>query len=502
MAAAQHEDPARSNGAPAGPEIVIQGAGMSGIAMAIALKRAGHHSFVVLEQSAGAGGTWWDNRYPGAQCDVPSHLYSFSFELKRDWTRVFAPAAEIQRYVEDCIERHALAPHLRFGREVVRAGYDARDSRWTVHTRDGEVYRPRFFIVSLGPLNHARLPAGIEAYRGTVMHTARWNHAYSFAGRRVAVIGSAASAVQVVPTLATQASRLTIFQRTPSWILDRPDRAYGALARTLFALPGAARVYRSWLYWRFEANAFAFKGHGFFYWLLGRMARRHLESQVADPALRARLTPNYPLGCKRVLITRDYYPALQRANVELVPLAAASFTATGVVAADGSHHEVDAIVCATGFETLDPLAAIDLRGRDGHALSTAWADGPQAYRGVTVAGFPNLFLLLGPNTGTGHTSVLIPIEAQVRHVLACLDEVRRRGARALEVCAAAMQDNNADLQRRLADIVWSSPACTSWYKTASGRVLATYPGFITRYVLETRRPRFDDYRFEPDAGAA
>ncbi|MBS0373314.1 MAG: NAD(P)/FAD-dependent oxidoreductase [Proteobacteria bacterium] len=502
MAAAQREEPADSGMPAAEPEIVIQGAGMSGIAMAIALKRAGRHGFIVLEQSAGVGGTWWDNQYPGAQCDVPSHLYSFSFELKRDWSRVFAPAAEIQRYVEHCVERYSLAAHLHFGREVNAAEYDANDGRWTVRTRNGEVYRPRYFIVSLGPLNHARLPAGIEAFRGKVMHTARWDHGYAFAGRRVAVVGSAASAVQVVPALAAAAARLTIFQRTPSWILDRPDRAYGRLARTLFSLPGAARAYRGWLYWRFEANAFAFKGHGFFYRLLARMARRHLENQVADPALRARLTPGYPLGCKRVLITRDYYPALQRPNVELVPLAAAGFTATGVVAADGSHREVDAIVCATGFETLDPLAAIEIRGRGGQPLSAAWADGPQAYRGVSVAGFPNLFLLLGPNTGTGHTSVLIPIEAQVRHVLACLDEARRRGARALEVCESAMRDNNADLQRRMSGVVWSSPACTSWYKTASGRVLATYPGFITRYVLETRRPRFGDYRFESHADPA
>ncbi|MBS0395382.1 MAG: NAD(P)/FAD-dependent oxidoreductase [Proteobacteria bacterium] len=484
-------------GAGGEPDVVVVGAGMSGICMAIALKRAGIDSFEVLEQSSGVGGTWWDNTYPGAQCDVPSHLYSFSFDLKRDWTRVFAPSAEIQRYVEGVVARHGLARHLRLATRVASADYDATSGRWSVVTADGRTRRPRFLVLSLGPLSHPRLPDGIGAFRGEVMHTARWNHGYDFLGKRVALIGSAASAVQVVPHLAARAQQLSVFQRTPSWVVDRPDREYGALARALFSLPLAARLYRTWLYWRFEAHYSAFKGRGLMYRLLRHLAESHLAAQVPDPALRERLRPRYPLGCKRILISSDYYPALGRANVELVTQAASGFTADGVVAADGSVRSADAVVCATGFDTLDPLAELPIRGAGGRPLAEAWRDGPEAYLGITVAGFPNLFLLLGPNTGTGHTSVLIPIEAQARYVVACLREVQRRGARALDVRSEVMERHNADLQRRLARTVWASPACTSWYKTAAGRVLATYPGFISRYVLETRRPRFDHYRFEP-----
>jgi cation diffusion facilitator CzcD-associated flavoprotein CzcO len=483
------------------PEIAILGAGMSGICMAIELKRAGLDEFVVLEQSGGVGGTWWDNTYPGAQCDVPSHLYSFSFELKPDWTRVFAPSREIQGYVEHCVRRYGIERHLRLNTEVRAAEYDERAARWRLTTGQGLVLRPRFFVLSLGPLNHPRLAPGVEAFRGEVMHTARWNHRYDFRGKRVAVIGSAASAVQIVPSLAAQAAQLTVFQRTPSWIVARPDRPYRNLERRLFRVPLLARAYRAWLYWRFEANFAAFEGRGPMYRLLTHMAESHLTRQVPDPALREKLHPRYPMGCKRILVTSDFYPALGRANVELVAQAAAGFTATGVVAADGTVREVDAIVCATGFETIAPLAQLPIRGAAGRTLAAAWRDGPEAYHGITVAGFPNLFMLLGPNTGTGHTSVLIPIEAQARYTLACIRELARRGARSMDVRAEVMQRHNAELQRRLAATVWASPSCTSWYKTGSGKILATYPGYITRYVRETRRPRYADYAFEPAAGA-
>ena len=478
-------------------EIVILGAGMSGVCMAIELKRAGIDSFVVLEQSGGVGGTWWDNTYPGAQCDVPSHLYSFSFRLKPDWSRVFAPSREIQRYVEDCVRHYRVGPHLRLHTEVAAAEYDAHRARWRVTTKQGRVLRPRCFVVSFGPLNHPRLPAGIEAFAGEVMHTARWNHDYDFRGRRVALIGSAASAVQVVPTLAAEAASLTVFQRTPSWVVDRSDRPYREFEQRLFRIPIVGRAYRAWLYWRFEANYAAFKGSGLMHRVLRHMAESHLARQVADPALRDTLRPEYPIGCKRILISSDFYPALGLANVELLAQAAAGFTATGVVAADGSVREVDAIVCATGFETVDPLAHLPVLGAGGRTLADAWRDGPEAYHGIAVAGFPNLFMMLGPNTGTGHTSVLIPIEAQARYIVACLRELDRRDARSMDVRAEVLARHNDELQRRLARTVWASPKCTSWYKTRSGRILATYPGFITRYVLATRRPRYADYVFEP-----
>ena len=481
------------------PEVVILGAGMSGLAAAIELRRAGLSSFVILEQSDGVGGTWWDNRYPGAQCDVPSHLYSYSFAPNPDWSRVFAPSAEIQAYMARCVERHGLAPYLRFGVRVTGAAWDAATQRWAVTTDAGQCLRPRVFVVSLGPLNHPRYPAGIEAFGGELLHTARWDARCELRGKRVAVIGSAASAVQAIPVLAGVAAQLTVFQRTPNWIVARPDREYGRLARALFRLRPLTRAYRWWLYWQFELRYSAFKGHGLIHRLLRWLARLHLEEQIADQSLRERLRPGYPIGCKRILISNDFYPALTRPNVTLIAQQACAFTAEGVVAADGSVTPADVIVCATGFDTLDPLAAVPVQGRDGQTLAAAWQRGPEAYRGVTVAGFPNLFLMLGPNTATGHTSVLIPIEAQARYVADCILELRRRAATSLEVRVAALRRYNDWLQSRLVHTVWASPACDSWYKTRDGRVLAIYPGHITRYALSLRRPRYDDYLFTATA---
>ena len=350
-------------------------------------------------------------------------------------------------------------------------------------------------VVSLGPLNHPRYPEGIGAFRGEVMHTSRWNPDYDFRGRRVAMIGSAASAVQVAPKIAEVAAQLTVFQRTPSWIVARPDRPYRAFERSLFRFKPWGRLYRWWLYWQFEARITAFRGRGLAHALLKRMARRQLESQVADPALRARLRPDYPIGCKRILLSNEFYPALSRPNVRLVSSAASGFTADGVVGTDGAITSVDAIICATGFDTMDPLAALPIEGRAGATLAAAWREGPEAYRGLTVPGFPNLFLMVGPNTGTGHTSLLIPIEAQARYVVDCLRELRRRGMASLEVGVEPTRAYNEQIQARLAGTVWASAACQSWYKTPSGRVLAIYPGAVTRYALELRRPRFDDYSF-------
>lgn len=476
------------------PDVVILGAGMSGVAVAHALLRAGERSFVILEQSAGVGGTWWDNRYPGAQCDVPSHLYSFSFAPNPSWSRVFAPSAEIQQYVERVVAQAGLDRHLRLGVRVLEARWDDAAGRWIVRTDAGE-FRPRHFVVSLGPLNHPRFASGIEAFQGPVLHTARWDPAIDLSGLRVAVIGSAASAVQVVPAIAANVAHLTVFQRTPSWIVPRPDREYGRLARALLRVAPLARLYRWMLYWEFEARIPAFRGCGIMHAILRRMARRHLESQVANEPLRARLRPSYPIGCKRILRSNEFFPTLSAHNVTLIDSAASQFRAGGVVAADGREAAVDAIVCATGFDTLDPLAALPVTGRDGVTLAAAWRDGPEAYRGVAVPGFPNLHLMLGPNSATGHTSVLISIEAQAQYVVKCLAALAKHGADSIEVRDDAYRADNARIQARLAGTVWASEACRSWYKTPSGRVLAIYPGPITRYALELRHARSTDYVF-------
>jgi cation diffusion facilitator CzcD-associated flavoprotein CzcO len=477
------------------PTIVILGAGMSGICMGVQLKRAGFDKFTIVERSAGVGGTWWDNVYPGAQCDVRSRLYSFSFEPKADWSRVFAASGEIQAYAEHCVDKYGLRAHLRLNTTLTVARFDPARARWRLSTAAGEAFEAQVFVCSVGPLNRPRWPAGIEAFRGEIMHSARWNTAYDFRGKRVALIGSAASAVQITPALAAAAERLTIFQRTPSWILPRPDRAYHAYEQDLLRLRPLARLNRWWHYWVHDLRFTAFRGKGPVYRLMVALADRHRRRQVPDPALRERLRPRYPMGCKRILITSDYYPALGRPNVELIAQEAKAFTPAGIIAADGTAYRADAVVCATGFTATELLAGIEISGTNGTRLSDATAGGGDAYRGVAVPGFPNFFMLLGPNSGSGHTSVLIAIEAQARFALQCIRELSRRAQASIDVRPDVAATHNVELQRRLGRTVWASPACGSWYKTAAGKVVALYPGHCTRYVLEMRRPKFDDFLF-------
>ena len=475
------------------PRIVILGAGMSGVCMGILLKRAGIDSFVILERSPGVGGTWWDNVYPGAQCDVRSHLYSFSFETNANWSRAFAPSREIQAYVEHCVDKYGLRGHLCLNTTLAEARWDEASSRWQLRTGGGDALSADLFICSTGPLSRPRLPDGIAEFKGTVMHSARWDAAYDFCGKRVALIGSAASAVQIAPPLATAAARLTIFQRTPSWILPRPDRAHGRLERALLRVGVFAHLNRWWHYWAHDVRYLAFSGRGLLHHAMSALADRHRRSQVASPELRDKLRPAYPMGCKRVLISSNYYPALSQPNVELVSHAALRFTADGLVAADGSVHRADVIVCATGFQTIKLLAGITVVGSGGTTLDRATSGGAEAYRGTLVAGFPNLFLLLGPNTATGHTSALIAVEAQASYIVKCIRRLDDLGAVSLDVKPAAMRINNRDLQDRLSRTVWASPACSSWYKTAAGKIFAIYPGYSTRLLLELRTPRFADF---------
>jgi len=474
-------------------DIVILGAGMSGIASAVHLTRAGHQNFVLLEQADGVGGTWWHNRYPGAQCDVPSHLYSFSFAPNPRWSRVFSYGSEIQRYVEECVRRFDLARRLRLRTRVVSATFDDATHRWRIETDAGITLTPRFFIVSMGPLNRPRYPEGIEAFRGTVLHTARWDEKHALEGERVAVIGSAASAIQLVPAIAARVAKMTIFQRTPSWIVPKPDRAYGPLAKFFLMLPGLDRVYRTLMYLEFDARYPAFRGSGLMHRILSKMATRNLLTGVPDPELRAALTPRYPIGCKRILVSNDFYPAVSQPHVTLRPQAVTGFVPEGVVDAEGRVTQVATVDCATGFDTINPLGETAIHGSGGRTLADAWQDTPAAYRGVSVPGFPNLFLMLGPNTGTGHTSVLVPIEAQARYAARWITELARRGATRMDVREAVFAQHNADLQRRLQDTVWASAECASWYKTTRGTIFATYPGFISRYVWEMSRLRIKDY---------
>lgn len=473
-------------------EVVILGAGMSGLCMSVQLRRAGIADFVVIEQSAGLGGTWWDNRYPGAHVDVPAPLYSFSFAPNPRWTRRFAAAPEIQAYMQDVAQRFGVMPHIRFGRCIVSAEFDEADSRWRIALDDGRTLRARHFVCSTGPLSRPRLPdiPGIETFAGRVLHSARWDASFDASGQRVGVIGTGSTASQLVPPLAGQAAQLTVFQRTANWVLPRLDRRYGALDRALAQLPPYAKAVRALWYlfleWGrrgFDEGTLARRG-------MLRSAEALLRHQVRDETLRAKLRPPYALGCKRIIYSNDYYRTLAQPNVALVTDGIARVTTHGIVTADGREHPLDVLVCATGFDVEHSLAHLEIRGRSGQRLGDAWRVGPQAHLGLMVAGFPNLWLMLGPNTATGHTSTLLFIEPGVRWAVQAMQELRRRGLRWIEVKDEVMRASNAALQARLGQSVWAG--CRSWYRAADGRIFALFPGFTREYVQAVGAQKVSD----------
>ena len=478
------------------PGIVIIGAGFGGIGMGIALKQVGFHDFVILDQGDDLGGTWRDNQYPGCACDVPSPLYSYSFELNPSWSRLFAPQQEIWDYLRMCTRKHGLDEHIRYGCTVERMDWDDGARRWNIETVEGgelTSYRARAVVSAAGALHLPSYPdiPGAERFGGASFHSARWDPACDLAGKRVAVIGTGASAIQFVPEIAEQVARLTVFQRTPPWIHPRPDAAIPArLQATFSAVPLTARAVRDAIYLAMEARALGFAVNQKLMAPLARMAVRHLEKQVADPALRATLTPDYTIGCKRILLSSTYYPALQRPNVELITDGVAGIIEDAVITADGMAHPTDVIIYATGFKVVESVTSLNVTGRDGRKLTP---ENPEAYHGVTISGFPNFFMLLGPNTGLGHTSVVFMIESQIQHVLSCLRILARDRADTIEVSESALRRYNTALQQRLRRAVWSEGGCDSWYLDSEGVNRALWPGFSFEYWARTRRARRADY---------
>lgn len=477
------------------PRIAILGAGFSGMCMGIELLRAGLHSFTIFEKADRVGGTWRDNVYPGVCCDVPSHLYSFSFAPNPDWSRLYSPGWEIQEYCERTAKEFGLEPHLRLGAEVQRVEWQGDE--WRIGFADGSEARADFVVSGLGALHRPSIPKipGAERFRGSSFHSAQWPSDFSASGKRVAVVGSAASAIQIVPAIADAAAHVDVFQRTPNWILPRRDRAYPAWVKRVFrTVPGARLLHRLWIYLMMEWRVFAFEQDGFLSAPLERMCRAYLARAVADPELRAKLTPDYRPGCKRMLVSDDYIDAIQRDDVALVTSAIERIEERGVVTADGALHETDAIIFATGFEPMSLRAPLVIRGRDGRTLDETWANGIEAHRTVAVAGFPNLFLLLGPNSGLGHNSIILIIEAQARYVLRCIRAALRSDGRIarIEPRAEAERAFNRDIQERLATTIWKS-GCKSWYQDESGNVFTLWPGSTLRYLFEMRRPRMSEF---------
>jgi cation diffusion facilitator CzcD-associated flavoprotein CzcO len=458
--------------------VAIVGAGFGGLGMAIRLKQAGELDFVVLERAQDVGGVWRDNTYPGCACDVQSHLYSFSFAPNPGWSRAYSGAAEIHAYLRGCVERFGLAPHLRLGHALQEARWEQGAQRWSLETAGGPLTAD-VLVLAAGALSDPAIPRlpGLERFEGKVMHSARWDPTHPLAGRRVAVVGTGASAIQIVPALQPQVGRLVLFQRTPPWVLPRRDHAVlPALRRLYRALPAAQRLVRGLIYvWR-ELMAVLFLHP----WLLRRAQRvalHHLARQVPDPVLREKLTPRYTLGCKRILLSDDYLPALTQPNVQLVASALAEVRERSVVAADGTEHAVDTLVFGTGFQVTDLPIARHVRGRGGHTLAQVWQGSMRAHLGTTVAGFPNLFLLPGPNTGLGHTSVLTMLESQFEHVLGALRYLEGRGLAAVEPHPEAQAAFVREVDEAMRGTVWAQGGCSSWYIDATGRNSTLWPGY-------------------------
>jgi cation diffusion facilitator CzcD-associated flavoprotein CzcO len=483
---------------------LVVGSGFSGLAMAIALKKAGLDDLVILERGKDIGGTWRDNTYPGCACDVPSHLYSFSFELNPHWSRSYATQPEIRAYMEHCTDKYDVRRHVELGQNVTACTFDEASGEWTVTTERGQTFVATILVLAVGGLSNAAFPKipGRETFAGPSFHSAQWRHDVDLAGKRVGVIGTGASAVQFVPKIAPIVKELTLFQRTPPWVLPRPDRAFSDAEKARFArFPAVQRLYRSGLYTMHEAVLAAFVGDQRLLWPAQRRAKRHLESAVRDPARREKLLPRYTMGCKRVLTSNEYYPALARENVAIETNAITSIDETSVHTGDGARHEFDALIWGTGFAVHDYLGGLPIVGLGGRSIHETWTRGAEAYLGTTVAGFPNCFALLGPNVGLGHNSIIFMIEAQVKHAMDVIQRLRESGARWIDVQETTMRTFNDELQARFQGSVWST-GCASWYLDEHGKNTTIWPASTAEFWARTRRFDPSAYRLSAPARGA
>ena len=481
----------------ASPRIAIVGAGFAGIAMAIRLRQAGIESFTIYEQADGVGGTWRANTYPGAACDIPSHLYSFSFEPNPDWSRSYGTQPEILAYLERCVERHGLQPFLRCRSAISRAVYNPTRHVWQIEV-NGEAIEVDVLIAASGPLSRPALPAiaGLDTFAGTMFHSARWNHQADLTGRRIGVIGTGASAIQFIPEIAPRAAHLTVFQRTPPWVIPKPDGPIGPRWRRLYRrIPALQWLTRMSIYWMLEARAYAFLKRPPLLQLAMRLGKRYIDRSIADPALRAKVTPEHVMGCKRILLSNDYYRAITRENVALDTTPIREICPQGVITTDGALHEFDTLIFGTGFQVNDVPAPFEMFGMGGASLSERWLqEGPQAYLGTAIRDFPNLFMIVGPNTGLGHNSMIYMIESQVAYIHDALQTLIRTGATRIAVRADVQAQFNERLQRRFKQSVWQT-GCHSWYLTASGKNTTLWPGYTFAFRRATQSIDIEDYDF-------
>jgi cation diffusion facilitator CzcD-associated flavoprotein CzcO len=470
--------------------VLIVGAGFAGLGAAIRLAKDGRRDFLVIDRGQEVGGTWRDNTYPGAACDVPSHLYSYSFELNPHWTRSFSPQSEIQEYLRRTATKYGVHDHLMLGTDLLGADWDDAAALWRVHTSRGELTAD-VLVPAVGSLCEPALPdiKGIDSFRGEVFHSARWNHDTDLAGKRVAVIGTGASAIQIVPAIADQVAHLDVYQRTAPWVMPRHDRAYSKLESLAYQhVPGLQRLAREAIYWGREIYVLGFAIEPKILLAAQRIAERNIAKAVKDPELRRKVTPNWQIGCKRILISNDWYPTLVRDHVELVTEGIAEVRENAVVTADGTVRDVDAIVVATGFHVTDSPAYELIRGKDGRSLADVWQEiGQQAYKGATVAGFPNMIFLIGPNMGLGHSSMVYMAESAINYLSSALRVMDRGHLATFEVRADAQRRYNAAIQKKMKQTIWTRGGCSSWYLDAHGRNTTLWPSFTFVFRQITRR---------------
>jgi cation diffusion facilitator CzcD-associated flavoprotein CzcO len=476
--------------------VLVIGTGFGGLGMAIQLKKAGFNNILLLEKADAIGGTWRDNTYPGAACDVQSHLYSFSFEPKHDWSRKFGHQSEILGYMEHCVRKYGLAQHIRFNSEVCKAEFDDSRNEWAVSLADGTSLQARVLITATGQLNQPAWPKleGLDRFTGELFHSAQWNHGYSLTGKKVAVIGTGASAIQFVPEISKQVQSLSLFQRSAAWVLPKPDRPFRRWEHALFkALPPLDKAYRYLIYWKNESRALAFTRFNSVLELFAHQAKKEARKRVSDPEKLKHLIPDYQIGCKRILISNDWYKAINQPHINLVTSAIDHIDEHGIVTRDGSQYPVDAIICGTGFQASKFLSSMAIYGQNGQLLNEAWQNGATAFKGITVNGFPNLFILYGPNTNLAHNSIVFMLESQFRYIVDGLSVLKKRPGTALNVRKARQEDFSSSIQSGLEGSVWSS-GCTSWYLDANGKNTVNWPGFTFTYRLTTRRLNLMDYQ--------
>ncbi|MER5752298.1 NAD(P)/FAD-dependent oxidoreductase [Streptomyces sp. NPDC002088] len=477
--------------------VAVIGSGFGGLGAAVRLRREGITDFVVLERADSVGGTWRDNNYPGCACDVPSHLYSFSFAPNPDWPRTFSGQEHIRAYLEHVTDVFRLRPHIRFGTEVQRMTWSPQELRWDIETAAG-AFSADFVVSATGPLSDPRIPdlPGLDSFPGKVFHSARWDHDHDLRGKRVAMVGTGASAIQIVPAIQPQVGRLTLFQRTPPWVMPRVDRAITGAERALHrALPVTSQLRRGLLWGLRELQVQAFTKHPDELGFVEQLAKRNMARAIKDPALRAKLTPDYRIGCKRILLSSAYYPALARPNVDVVASGLREVRGSTLVAADGTETEADVIVFGTGFHVTDMPIAERVVGAEGKTLAESWKDGMEALRGASAAGFPNWMTIIGPNTGLGNSSMILMIESQLNYMADFVRQLDVLGGRAaLDARPSAVHAWNRRVQERMKRTVWNTGGCTSWYLDGNGRNTTIWPGTTSEFRRATRRVDLAEYQ--------